>query len=259
MSDALLLREDLDGVCTLTLNRPEAYNALSLELMQALSEALRAIAADQQVRVVVLKGEGRGFCAGHDLKQMMSKPEAEFHSCTFDACSRLMQQIVNLPVPVIAQVSGIATAAGCQLVASCDLAIAADSSRFATPGVNIGLFCSTPMVALSRAVAPKHALEMLYLGDTISAERAEQIGLINRAVPADRLAAACAELAGKIASKSRATISLGKRAYHAQKDLPLADAYRHCSQVMVDNLQLQDAREGIDAFINKRSPQWQHR
>ena len=259
MSEATLLREDQDGVCTLTLNRPQAYNALSIEFMEALSEALDCVAEDESVRVVIIRGEGRGFCAGHDLKQIMSSPDEAFHSQTFQCCSELMQKITELPVPVIAQVSGIATAAGCQLVASCDLAVAADNSRFATPGVNIGLFCSTPMVALTRAVQPKHALEMLYLGDLIDAQRAADIGLVNWTVNVDELHAFTMEKAQKIASKSRATLTLGKRTYHAQKNLPLDQAYQHCSKVMVDNLQMADAKEGIAAFVEKRPPKWTHR
>lgn len=259
MADTYVLREDQDGVCTLTLNRPNAYNALSIEAMDALADKLTQIAVDDSVRVVMIRGQGRGFCAGHDLKQIMASPEEEFHSLTFTRCSELMQQIVNLPVPVIAEVTGIATAAGCQLVASCDLAVAADNSRFATPGVNIGLFCSTPMVALSRTVAPKHALEMLYLGEMIDARHAEQMGLVNWVVPREELAAFTMDKARKIAAKSRATLTLGKRAYHAQKELPLAEAYAHCSKVMVENLQLEDAREGIEAFVEKRKPEWKHR
>lgn len=258
MSDATLLREDHEGVCTLTLNRPDAYNALSIEFMQALSDMLDQIADDQSVRVVLIRGQGRGFCAGHDLKQIMASPEEEFHSLTFQRCSELMQKITNLPVPVIAHVTGIATAAGCQLVASCDLAVAADNSRFATPGVNIGLFCSTPMVALTRAVKPKHALEMLYLGELIDAHRAAEMGLVNWVVPREELSAFAMRKAEAIASKSRATLTLGKRAYHAQKDMSLADAYTHCSEVMVQNLQLDDAREGIEAFVEKRKPEWKH-
>ncbi len=259
MSQATLLREDQEGVCILTLNRPDAYNALSIEFMESLSEMLDQIATDESVRVVMIRGQGRGFCAGHDLKQIMASPEEEFHSLTFQRCSRLMQQITNLPIPVIAHVTGIATAAGCQLVASCDLAVAADNSRFATPGVNIGLFCSTPMVALTRAVQPKHALEMLYLGEAMDAHRAAEIGLVNWVVPREAISDFAMQKARLVASKSRATLVLGKRAYHVQKDLPLAEAYAHCSKVMVENLQLDDAKEGIEAFVEKRKPNWQHR
>nr|WP_320134680.1 enoyl-CoA hydratase [uncultured Amphritea sp.] len=259
MNDALLIRDDIDGVCKLTLNRPDAYNSLSMELMQALIAELDAIAGDSTVRVVVLKGSGRGFCSGHDLKQMMGEGEEDYYQCTFDTCSQLMQRIVNLPIPVIAQVHGAATAAGCQLVASCDLAVASDKSRFATPGVNIGLFCSTPMVALSRAVSKKHAMEMLLLGDMISAAKAAEIGLVNWVVADELVEQKVDEVAGKIAASSRKAVSIGKQAYVRQIDKPLDEAYAECSRVMTDNMLTHDAGEGIDAFINKRKPCWQHR
>ncbi|MBU2964320.1 enoyl-CoA hydratase [Amphritea sp. 2_MG-2023] len=259
MNDALLIRDDIDGVCKLTLNRPDAYNSLSMELMQALIAELDAIAGDSTVRVVVLKGSGRGFCSGHDLKQMMGEGEEDYYQCTFDTCSQLMQRIVNLPIPVIAQVHGVATAAGCQLVASCDLAVASDKSRFATPGVNIGLFCSTPMVALSRAVSKKHAMEMLLLGDMISAAKAAEIGLVNWVVADELVEQKVDEVAGKIAASSRKAVSIGKQAYVRQIDKPLDEAYAECSRVMTDNMLTHDAGEGIDAFINKRKPCWQHR
>jgi len=259
MTDSLLLRDDTDGICSLTLNRPDAYNSLSLELMQALISCFDEIVDDTSVRVVVLRGSGRGFCSGHDLKQMLGEGEEEYYQCTFDTCSKLMQRIVNLPIPVIAQVHGVATAAGCQLVASCDLAVASDSSRFATPGVNIGLFCSTPMVALSRAVSKKHAMEMLLLGDMINAERACDIGLINWAVDGGEVESLTKQIAGKIASRSRKAISIGKQAFTSQIDKPLAEAYEQCSRVMTRNMLTHDAQEGIDAFINKRKPEWQHR
>ncbi|PSL13181.1 enoyl-CoA hydratase/carnithine racemase [Marinobacterium halophilum] len=259
MSQSLLDRHDHEGVATLTLSRPDAYNSLSLELMQALHSELDAIADDTNVRCVVIRGAGKGFCAGHDLKQMLGEGEEAYYRCTFETCSQLMQRIVSLPVPVIAQVHGVATAAGCQLVASADLAIAADTARFATPGVNIGLFCSTPMVALSRAVQPKHAMELLLTGDLINAQRACDMGLINQQVPAAELEQAVATLAAKIASKSRHTLQIGKQAFYRQRELPLAEAYAVCSEVMVDNMQTPDAQEGIDAFIGKRTPHWQHR
>lgn len=259
MTDSLLLRDDADGICTLILNRPDAYNSLSLELMQALISCFDEIADDTSVRVVVLKGSGRGFCSGHDLKQMLGEGEEEYYQCTFDTCSTLMQRIVNLPIPVIAQVHGVATAAGCQLVASCDLAVASNNSRFATPGVNIGLFCSTPMVALSRAVSKKHAMEMLLLGDMINAERACDIGLINWAVEDEEVESLTLQVAGKIAARSRKAVSIGKQAYVTQIDKPLAEAYEQCSRVMTGNMLTHDAQEGIDAFINKRKPEWQHR
>ncbi|RTE64279.1 enoyl-CoA hydratase [Amphritea opalescens] len=259
MNDALLIRNDIDGVCTLTLNRPDAYNSLSMELMQALIAEFGLIADDNSVRVVVLKGSGRGFCSGHDLKQIIGEGEEDYYQCTFDTCSELMQSIVNLPIPVIAQVHGVATAAGCQIVASCDLAVASDKSRFATPGVNIGLFCSTPMVALSRSVSKKHAMEMLLLGDMISAAKAAEIGLVNWVVADELVEQKTDEVAGKIAASSRKAISIGKQAYVRQIDKPLDEAYVECSRVMTENMLTHDAGEGIDAFINKRKPRWQHR
>ena len=259
MTDSLLLRDDAEGICTLTLCRPDAYNSLSMELMEALIATFDSITDDLSVRAVILKGSGRGFCSGHDLKQMLGEGEESYYQCTFDTCSKLMQRVVNLPVPVIAQVHGVATAAGCQLVASCDLAIASDKSRFATPGVNIGLFCSTPMVALSRAVSKKHAMELLLLGDMISAERAWEMGLVNWVVAEDQLDGKAVEVATKIASKSRKAISIGKAAFSSQIEKPLAEAYGECSRVMTENMLTHDAGEGIDAFINKRKPDWQHR
>jgi len=254
----LLLRDDHQGIATLTLNRTDAYNALSLELIQALSAELERLADDRSIRVVVLQGAGKGFCAGHDLRQMHDAQDAEFCRQTFESCSQMMQQIVKLPQPVIAQVHGVATAAGCQLVASCDLAVASQESRFATPGVNIGLFCSTPMVALSRTVAPKHAMEMLLLGDMISAGRAAEMGLVNWVVESDQLAEFTLNLALKIASKSRQTLSLGKAAFSRQLNQPLEQAYEECSALMSHNMQLADACEGIEAFLQKRAPQWRH-
>lgn len=259
MSDSLLQRHDNDGICTLSLNRPDAYNSLSMELMEAMISCFDEIAEDRDVRVVILKGSGRGFCSGHDLKQMLGEGQEDYYQCTFDTCSKLMQRIVNLPIPVIAQVHGVATAAGCQLVASCDLAVASNSSRFATPGVNIGLFCSTPMVALSRAVSKKHAMEMLLLGDMISAQRAYEVGLINWSVDQDELESVTLKVAEKIANSSRKAISIGKQAYVSQIEKPLAEAYAECSRVMTGNMMTHDAEEGIDAFINKRKPEWQHR
>ncbi|MGB2131782.1 MAG: enoyl-CoA hydratase [Marinobacterium sp.] len=259
MSQSLLQRQDHEGVATLTLSRPDAYNSLSLELMQALHAELDSIADDLAVRCVVIRGAGKGFCAGHDLKQMLGEGEEAYYRCTFETCSKLMQRIVSLPVPVIAQVHGVATAAGCQLVASADLAVAADNARFATPGVNIGLFCSTPMVALSRAVQPKHAMELLLTGELINAQRAFDMGLINQQVPEAELDASVQVMAAKIASKSRKALQIGKQAFYQQRELPLAEAYAHCSEVMVGNMLTEDAQEGIDAFINKRKPEWTHR
>jgi enoyl-CoA hydratase/carnithine racemase len=252
----LLLREDRDHVAWLTMNRPAARNALSVALMDAMEGALDALAKDPAIHVVVIGGAGPGFCAGHDLKEIRANPERASHQALFAQCSRLMQAIVHLPKPVIARVHGIATAAGCQLVASCDLAVAADTARFATPGVNIGLFCSTPMVALSRAVGRKQAMEMLLTGDLIDAERARDIGLINRMVPEAELDRATAALADQIAAKSPLTLAIGKEAFYRQAEMDLAGAYAFASDVMTRNMMAADAVEGIDAFIAKRAPVW---
>ena len=258
-AEPLLVRADDDGMTTLTLNRPTARNALSLGLMAAVHQALEEIAEDVSVRVVVLAGAGPAFCAGHDLKEMRASPDRKSYEKVFRQCSRMMQAITRLPKPVIAKIHGIATAAGCQLVATCDLAIASTEARFATPGVNIGLFCSTPMVALSRAVGRKAAMEMLLTGDMIGADRAVEIGLINRAVPADRLDVAVDALARQIAGKSRATLRIGKEAFYRQAEMTLTDAYDYASEVMTRNMMARDAEEGIDAFLGKREPAWQDR
>ncbi len=251
----LVLRQEDGGIVTLTLNRPAARNSLSRALMAALQDEFDPIAASD-ARVVVLAAAGPVFCAGHDLKEMRSDPRRAAYEALFEQCSRLMQTIVALPQPVIARVHGVATAAGCQLVATCDLAVAAASARFATPGVNIGLFCSTPMVALSRNVARKHAMEMLLTGELIAAEDAARIGLINRAVPDAALEAEVAALAARIAGKSRATVAIGKEAFYRQAEMDLAAAYDYAARVMTENMLKRDAAEGIDAFIEKRDPVW---
>jgi enoyl-CoA hydratase/carnithine racemase len=251
-----LLRHDQDGVATLTLNRPKARNALSLTLMQALDTALTTIAADPAIHVVVIAAAGPAFCAGHDMREMRATPTREAYQAVFAFSSRLMQRIVALPKPVIARVHGAASAAGCQLVATCDLAIAGESARFATPGVDIGLFCSTPMVALSRAVGRKAAMEMLLTGDMIGAQRAQEIGLVNRVVPDAGLEAAVTALARRIAGKSPLTLAIGKEAFYRQAELDLAAAYALTADVMTRNMLARDAEEGIDAFLEKRSPVW---
>jgi enoyl-CoA hydratase/carnithine racemase len=260
MSDeALVLRADRDGVATLTLNRPSARNALSVDLMGALQAALEASAADMNVRIVILAGAGPAFCAGHDLKELRANPEREAYEAVFGQCAKLMTSIVTLPKPVIARVHGVATAAGCQLVASCDLAVAAEDARFATPGVNIGLFCSTPMVALSRAIGRKQAMEMLLTGSLIDAETARAWGLVNRVVPAAKLEEAAASLAAEIAAKSPLVVAIGKKAFYAQAELGLGQAYAYCAEVMTINMLARDAEEGIDAFLQKRKPVWEGR
>jgi enoyl-CoA hydratase/carnithine racemase len=256
VAEPLLLRADSGGVARLTLNRPQARNALSLELMGALVEALAAIERDDDVKAVVLAGAGPAFCAGHDLKELRANPTRDFYQATFRRCSQLMLAITHLRKPVIARVHGVATAAGCQLVATCDLAVAAEEARFATPGVNIGLFCSTPMVALSRAVPRKQAMEMLLTGELIPAARAAEIGLVNRVVPAADLDRAVAELAGTIVGKSPYVLAIGKEAFYRQAELPLAEAYAYTAEVMTANMLARDAEEGIDAFIEKRKPNW---
>jgi len=253
----LVTRQDMDGIVRLTLNRPEARNALSLEMMRQLMAHLESMAHDEKVRVVILSGNGSAFCAGHDLKELRADPTPVFYGKVFALAARIMLAITDFPRPVIAEVHGIATAAGCQLVATCDLAIAADDARFATPGVNIGLFCSTPMVALSRAVSSKYAMEMLLTGDMIGAAEAERIGLINRAVPAAQLADATMALAQKIAAKSVYTIKVGKGAFYRQIDMDLKHAYDYAAHIMTENMQTTDAGEGIDAFLQKRHPVWQ--
>jgi enoyl-CoA hydratase/carnithine racemase len=263
-SALILLREDIAGVAVLTLNRPEARNSLSEAMLEALGDALTAIARDESVRAVVLAANGPAYCAGHDLKELSahrSQPDRgrAYFKHIMTMCSTMMQQIVALPQPVIAAVQGAASAAGCQLVASCDLAIAARAARFATPGVHIGLFCSTPMVALSRNVSPKHAMEMLLTGDLISAEEAARIGLINRVVATGRERDEAVKLARGIAEKSMLTVKVGKQAFYRQLEMPLADAYEYVSGVMVENMLYHDAEEGIGAFLDKRTPKWEDR
>jgi enoyl-CoA hydratase/carnithine racemase len=256
MTTDILLRHDDGNIATLTLNRPAARNALSMGLMEALDAALAAIADDNSVHVVILAANGPAFCAGHDLREIRSTPTRAAYEAVFALCSRLMQRIVGLPKPVIAQVQGVATAAGCQLVASSDLAVAADTARFATPGVDIGLFCSTPMVALSRAVGRKAAMEMLLTGEMVQADRARELGLVNRVVPADRLHDATLALAAQIAAKSPLTLAIGKEAFYRQAEMDLAAAYEYASAVMTRNMLARDAAEGIDAFLEKRPPAW---
>ncbi len=255
-NEPLLLRRDADGIATLTLNRPAARNAMSLALIELMIAELAKIATDRTVQVVVIAGAGPAFCAGHDLRELRADPTRENHERIFGRCGELMLALTRLPQPVIARVHGVATAAGCQLVATCDLAVAEEAARFATPGVNIGLFCSTPMVALSRAVPRKPAMEMLLTGELIPAAEAVRIGLINRAVPADRLDAEVAALARKIMAKSSFVLAIGKAAFYRQAELGLAEAYAYTSAVMTRNMMAADAAEGIDAFIAKRAPHW---
>jgi len=259
MNAPVLLEENDRGVLRLTLNRPDARNALSTALMSALLEALARAATDPEARVVVIAGAGPAFCAGHDLREMRTDQRRETYERLFAQCSELMLAIVRLPKPVIAEVHGVATAAGCQLVATCDLAVAAEDTRFATPGVNIGLFCSTPMVALTRAVGRKAAMEMLLTGKLIDAKTAQTIGLVNRVVPRESLRDAVDGLAREIAGKSAMTVAIGKEAFYRQAELDLATAYRYAAEVMTTNMLGRDAGEGIDAFLAKREPVWHDR
>ena len=252
----VLLNETVNGICTLTLNRPDSRNALSDALLADLQQAIAACTNDTDVRVVIIAAAGKVFCAGHDLREVKKKSSLEEQRDLFLRCSAVMQAIINLPKPVIAQVDGMATAAGCQLVASCDLAVASEAARFATPGVNIGLFCSTPMVALSRKVGRTAAMHMLLTGEPLSAAQALATGLVNAVVPSEALADNCRDLAKKIAAKSPLTLAIGKEAFYRQAEMPLADAYAYCSEVMAQNMMKRDAQEGIEAFIEKRPPVW---
>ncbi|MFL6799334.1 MAG: enoyl-CoA hydratase [Xanthobacteraceae bacterium] len=256
-----LERENQGTIAILTMNRPGTSNTLSEAMLAALSDELAAIGQDQSVRVLVLAANGAAFCGGHDLKELTARRSDEdggraYFQHILSACSTMMQQIVALPQPVIASVEGIATAAGCQLVASCDLAIASANARFGVSGINAGLFCSTPMVALSRNVGRKHAMQMLLTGDLISAEDAHRIGLVNQVVPAGEALDAARALAATIAGKSQHAVKLGKEAFYRQLGMPLGEAYGYTSEVMVENLFAADAKEGIEAFIAKRRPNW---
>ncbi len=252
----VLLRADAGGIATLTMNRPGARNALSRELIAAMTEELAAIAADDAVGLVVIAACGPAFCAGHDMKQMRADPDLDGYQSLFAASSRLMLAIMRLPKPVIAKVAGAASAAGAQLVASCDLAVASDDTLFATPGVDIGLFCSTPMVALSRNMARKQTMEMLLTGAPIDARNAVATGLINKAVPAEALDAAVADMAATILAKPARVVALGKQAYYRQLEMGISDAYAFAGRVMASNMMMADATEGIDAFLEKRPPRW---
>ena len=254
--EQVLLRNDAEGICTLTLNRPDKRNPLSTQMLSALQNTPDDIANDKTVKVIILAAKGPVFCAGHDLKEMRANTNYNFIHELFLQCSRMMLTMTQLPQPIIAKVHGVATAAGCQLVASCDLAIAAESARFGTPGVTNGLFCSTPAVAVGRAVSSKHAMEMLLLGELFSAEDALRFGLINRIVPVQKLDSTVLEYAESIASRSTLTMSMGKGAFYRQLDMELEDAYTYTSDVMARNMMERDAQEGIDAFLQKRHPKW---
>jgi len=251
----ILVEDAGDGVALVTLNRPEKRNALSLDVMRELTGAFEAIGADRTVKAVILRGVGPAFSAGHDLREMLERTVDDYRR-TFDACVRLMETIQTIPQPVIAEVAGIATAAGCQLVATCDLAVASTGATFATPGVKIGLFCTTPMVALTRSIGRKRAMEMLLTGRPIDAATAADWGLVNAVVDPDRLEATTRELAGRIASSAGFVVGLGKAAFYAQIDLDQSKAYAYAKEVMSMNALAADAQEGMDAFVSKRSPTW---
>ncbi len=258
----LLERNDSGGIACLTLNAPERLNALSDEMLAALQAQLDSLQEDRSVRAVILAARGKAFCAGHDLKQMTAARQSEdggkaYFKDLFDRCAHMMQTIQKIPQPVIAQVQGIATAAGCQLVATCDMAVAAQGTRFGVNGVNIGLFCSTPMVALTRNIPRKQAFEMLTTGSFIPAERAEALGLINRVVAPEALEAETRALAETVAAKLGVAVKIGKEAFYAQAQMTLAEAYAHAGEVMVENMLHRDTEEGISAFLEKRPPEWQ--
>jgi len=263
-ADAPLLRADVDGVALLSLNRPKAANTLSEATLAALASNFSDIAKDKSVRAVILSASGPAFCAGHDMKEMTARRSDKdggraYIKDLMQRCSAVMQSIMRLPQPVIAAVEGVATAAGCQLVATCDLAVASQAARFATPGVHIGLFCSTPMVALSRNVGAKHAMEMLLTGDMVSADDAYRIGLVNRVVPPGKAQEAAMAFARKVASKSALVLKTGKEAFYRQRDMSVSEAYDYAVGVMVENMMFRDAEEGIGAFIEKREPRWEDR
>ncbi len=259
MSAAEIILQEEAGIATFTLNRPQYYNALSLGCMELMLELLDEIDSRQDVRVVVIRGAGRGFCAGHDLKELRAEQSATAYRRIFETCSRMMLRLCRLRQPVIAAVHGMATAAGCQLVATADLAVADEHSRFATPGVNLGLFCSTPMVALTRNVRPKQALEMLLLGQPIDAPTALAHGLINRIAPAGTCYDVACEVARIICAKSPLTLQIGKEAFYRQLPMELSDAYAYCAEIMTQNMLSLDAKEGIGAHLDKRDPHWQGR
>jgi len=258
--EPILLRQDRDAVATLTLNRPNKFNTLSMELMDLIQQELDILANDTSIRAVIIEGAGQAFCAGHDLREMRDDPSPEAIQALFDQCSRMMVALTQLPQPVIARVHGIATAAGCQLVAQCDLAVAADHVRFATSGINVGLFCGTPMVAVTRNLPRKQAMEMLLTGEFIDAATAERYGLVNKVVPADKLDQAVWTMAERIAQQGPAFIAAGKRLFYSQIEDGLTAAYQEATRTMVDNMQNDDTRDGISAFLDKRDmPDWQDR
>ncbi len=257
-AESILVRADASGVARLTLNRPDQYNSLSEDMLDALQTELDSIAEDKSVRIVVLAGAGKAFCAGHDLKEMRARPEQEYYEFLFKKCSHMMLSMVRLPQPIIARVHGIATAAGCQVVANADLAVASSNARFGTSGINYGLFCMTPSVAVARNVRRKKAFEMLFTGDLLSADEALEAGLVNRVVAPDDLDDALEDLSRSILDKSQAAVEAGKRVFYEQLEMDLESAYMLASEEMARNMMFRDAGEGFDAFIGKRKPVWTH-
>jgi enoyl-CoA hydratase/carnithine racemase len=255
----ILLREEREGVVTLTLNRPLQFNSLCEEMLTELQAALDSIAGDAKARAVVIAGAGKAFCAGHDLKQMRANPEKSYQQKLFKQCGRMMITLTAMPQPVIARVHGIATAAGCQLVAMCDLAVAVEGAKFAVSGINLGLFCSTPSVALGRAMGRKQAMEMLLTGEFIDAAEAQRRGLVNRVVAADLLDAEVKKLTDSICAKSAVAVGMGKQLFYRQLEMGLEGAYQLAAETMACNMMAEDAGSGIDAFMEKRKPEWKHR
>jgi len=254
----ILLRHDNDGVTTLTLNRPAQFNGLSEAMLDALSQEIEAIGKDRSVRVVIIAANGKAFCAGHDLKEMRANPSQSYYKDLFQRCSKFMLSLLALPQPVIARVHGIATAAGCQLVSTCDLAVASEDALFGTSGINVGLFCMTPSVGISRNMKRKDAFEMLFTGDLVSAEAAHGYGLVNKVVPTEDLDTAVQHYADRIKAKSAAAVEAGKQVYYRQLEMGVSDAYDLAASEMARNMMFHDAGEGIDAFIEKRKPTWRH-
>ncbi len=257
-NEPVLLRQDKDHICTLTLNRPDKFNSLSEGLLDALQAAFDDLAGDRNIRVIIIAGNGKAFCAGHDLKEMRANPDLDYYKMLFRKCSDMMLAMIGLPQPVIARVHGVSAAAGCQLVANADMAVATSESTFGTSGINVGLFCMTPSVALSRNVNRKDAFEMLFTGDIIPAERARDMGLVNRVVPTAELDATIDGFARSIIGKSQAAVAAGKRVFYRQMEQNIEDAYHFASDEMACNMMFHDAGEGIDAFIGKRRPIWRH-
>ena len=259
IKEKILIREDNNGICNLILNRPSAHNALSFKLLSSIKDEINLIKEDKRIRVLIISANGPSFCSGHDLKEINSNKNKNDYDKLFNLCSEVMLSLLKLNIPVIAKIHSTATAAGCQLVATCDLAIASTNAKFATPGVNIGLFCSTPMVAVSRKISRKPMMKMLLTGEPIKANYAKEVGLINDCFSKSKLSSEVFKVAKKIASKSNLTIKIGKQAFYRQLEMPLRKAYEHTSKMMTLNMMAMDAKEGISAFLEKRKPKWKNK